>query len=43
MGRNDVVTMSLNEYSKDFARFEMRHFLVAQIQRTNLNRITIGA
>lgn len=26
IGRIDVVTMSLNECSKDFTRFEIRHF-----------------
>lgn len=31
---NGIVTMSLNEYSKYFTRFEIRHFLVAQNQRT---------
>lgn len=34
IGRIDVVTMSLNEYSKDFTRFEIRHFLVAQNRHT---------
>ncbi len=34
ISRIDVVTMSLNEYSKDFTRFEIRHFLVAQNQPT---------